>query len=242
MKKLIALLIIFLFPLFIYGTDYYNVGTQINMVQDADGVGDATNATGYYETSTSIIYTFKATWVDSTDDLHSKPMFIADCNDVDAYCSAYVSAASNVNIIYHFSYDNRNTWTTTTPLDLDALSSSVVGDTLGVEETIDDADGFHTGVWLVVEFTDGGTTLNDGEVCIWQASFQKDDEFTKSSGDYKRIDRNQTCAGDRKNVIRLRPDGMHSMLYPMSIKCQRNQSQKAGMARPTKLLSSCLSG
>ena len=64
--------------------DRYNQGTTIDLV--IKQLADYSDATAFYEQPTSITYAFKATWVDSSDQLHSKPMFIGSCNDVDGYC------------------------------------------------------------------------------------------------------------------------------------------------------------
>ena len=177
MKRFLFLVVILLVSLSVtgYSADLFNQGTIVNLATESDGdLSTYSNVSGYYETETSVTYLFKATWVDSSDHYHSKPFFIGDCNNADAYVRAIVSAASDVNPIYHFSYDNRNTWTVVTPATLDALSSTAVGDTLGMEAGTNDLTGFHTGVWMVVELADGSTALNDGEVCTWVATFTKD--------------------------------------------------------------------
>ena len=191
MKKLIVFIILLgvllISILYAASTDVRYASTKVDMFLFPSKVAALDNATGYHETATTITYLFKATWADSTDQYHSRAMLIADCNDVDAYTTAIVSAASDVNIVYHFSYDNRNTWTSTTPAGYDALSNTAVTDTIGIEEAIDDADGFHMGIWLVVEMADGSTALNDDEVCTWIGTFQKDNVNTLSNGNFKAI-------------------------------------------------------
>ena len=169
----------------LYGGDLFNQGTRIDLTTKALSGYD--NASAYYETASTVTYIFKATWADSSDHYHSKPFFIGDCNDADAYVSAIVSAASDVNPIYHFSYDNCNTWVAITPADLDALSSTAVVDTMGHEAGVNEISGFHRGMWLVVELADGSTALEDDEICIWTASFKKDADNLLPNGDYKRI-------------------------------------------------------
>lgn len=184
MKKFFWIFIILLLSVAVSvfaGTDRFNQGKTVNLKQSPGAIADNDNVCGYYETATTVTYVFKATWIDSSDHLHSKPFFIADMNAVDGYCRAITNAASDVNPVYHFSYDNKNTWTTTTPHTLDALSSTAVGDTIGIELAVNDITGFHTGVWMVVEFQDGSTALNDDEYCIWTAVFTKDGTYLQGS-------------------------------------------------------------
>jgi len=170
----VIFLMSFLFVLPAYGDDLFNVGTVIDFSTNDEDIDDYDNVMGYYETATTITYIYKATWVDSSDHLHSKPFLIAGCNDNDAYLRAIVSAASDVNPIFHYSYDNRNTWVSETPADLDALSSTAVGDTLGCVETADTPATFHSGIWMVIELSDGSTALEDDEYCTVVISLRKD--------------------------------------------------------------------
>lgn len=174
--KLILMLAVFsmLFALPASGADIFNRGTIIDFAASGADIDDYDNVMGYYETATTITYIYKATWIDSSNHLHSKPFLIAGCNDNDAYLRAIVSAASDVNPIFHYSYDNRNTWVTETPADLDALSSTAVGDTLGMVDLADTPATFHSGVWMVIELTDGSTALNDDEYCTVVISLRKD--------------------------------------------------------------------
>lgn len=186
MKKFLVLFFILAFASLIYAanTDVYNVGTKINLnTEPQTTLTNAANACASYETATSITYIFKSTvTTDSSNQRHSLPFFIADCNDVDAYCRAIVSAASDVNVYYHFSYDDRKTWYQVTPATLDATSNTAKGDTLGIEAGVNDAAGLHTGLWLIVEIDGGGTTCNLGEVVTWTAEFTKDAYFTNQAG------------------------------------------------------------
>jgi len=158
-------------------TDNYNRGTIVDLSR-VSTLSAYANAVGYYEKADQVQYTVKFTVTDdSSDQQHSKPFFIGDCNAVDGYVTAIVSAASNANIIYHFSYDNCNTWTIVTPATLDALSSTAVVDTVGIEATVNDLTGFHTGTWMVVEVEGGGTTFNEDETVILNFSFTKDGTY-----------------------------------------------------------------
>jgi len=191
-KKIFIIAFLLLFSVYGYGADaeLYNQGEIINLnVRPVSEIANYANVTAFYETASQVTYYFKATFVDSSDQYHSKPMFIADCNDVDGYCRGIVSAASDCNIIYHFSYDDRNTWTTVTPATFDALSNTAVGDTIGINAAANDVAGFHNGMWLVVEFDAGSTALNDDEVVTWVCTLKKDGNYINSSGDYKSIAR-----------------------------------------------------
>lgn len=154
--------------------DVFNRGQVVDLTTDNADIDDYDNCVAYYETATTLTYIFKATWVDSSNHLHSKPFFIGGCNDNDAYVRAVVNAASDVNVVYHYSYDNRQTWVSETPADLDATSNTAKGDTIGIVDLVDSPETFHSGVWMIVEFQDGSTNLNDDEYCTWVASFRKD--------------------------------------------------------------------
>ena len=173
----IALLLCFAIPGF--SGDIYNQGTIIDLNQN--DIADYDNVSGYMDQGDYVTYVFKTTWIDSSNARHSKPFYIGEVNAVDAYCRAIMSAASDCNVIYHFSYDNRNTWTAVTPATFDALSNSAVGDTIGIEAGTNDLVGFHTGIWLVVEAVAGSTALNDGEVFTWVATFTKDGTFVNGA-------------------------------------------------------------
>jgi len=169
----VLMLLVFAIPAFA-NVDVYNVGTVIDLKRQT--LSSYANACAVYETADQVTYVFKATWVDSSDQLHSKPFYIGDLNANDAYVTVITNAASDVNPIYHFSYDNCNTWVTTTPAGLDATSNTAKLDTIGIEVGVDDAK-FHVGVWLVIEFADGSTALNDAEYCTMVISFKKDGTY-----------------------------------------------------------------
>ena len=165
------------FGLYAANTDNYNRGTVVDLNR-VNTLSAYANAVGYYEKGDQVQYTVKFTVTDdSSDQQHSKPFFIGDCNAVDGYVSGITSAASNINVYYHFSYDNCNTWTTVTPANFDALSSTAVVDTVGVEAGTNDLTGFHTGTWLVVEVEGGGTEANEDETVIFNFSFTKDGTY-----------------------------------------------------------------
>jgi hypothetical protein len=175
MKKILLTLVVvaLVFVGQAFSADIFNQGTTRDLRSTTLSSYD--NVCGYYEHGDQVTYVFKTTWVDSSNARHSKPFYIGDLNYNDAYVRAIMSAASDCNTIYHFSYDNRNTWVTETPASLDALSSTAAGDTLGVTTGgANDVTGFHSGVWMVIEAKAGSTALNDDEVYTWVGSFQRD--------------------------------------------------------------------
>jgi len=133
------------------------------------------------ETFSTVVVKYTFTFADSSDKYHSKPIFIADCNDADAYVSAVQSATGDANVIYHFSQTDNiqsetGVWTTSTPADLDATSSTAKFDTLGIEEGANVIE-FHSARWLVIEVLGGSTTNADGNVFTMYLVFTKDHYF-----------------------------------------------------------------
>jgi hypothetical protein len=176
MKKFIfsLILVALIVTLSFANVDRYNQGTVIDL--RAKNVSDYDNCIGIFETEDQVVIVIKVTWADSSDQLHSKPIYIGDCNYADGYTNTITSAASDVNPIYHFSYDNKSTWAITTPATLDAVSSTAVGDTIGIEAGVNDGK-YHTSNWLVVEFADGSTALNDDEYIIMVIALTKDQVY-----------------------------------------------------------------
>lgn len=85
---------------------------------------------------------------DSTGSQHSYPIYIGDCNDNDAYGYAVTNAASDVNVLIHFSNDLTK-WIAVTLASLDAVSTTVKQDTLGISDT--NANRFHEFAYMVIE-------------------------------------------------------------------------------------------
>ncbi len=185
MKKFVVILMVLLVStLFAANTDNYNRGTVVDLRSVAT-LSSYANAVAYYETADQVQITVKFTITnDSSDQQHSKPFYIGDCNAVDGYVSGITSAASDVNVIYHFSYDNCNTWTTVTPATFDALSNSAVVDTVGIQATVNSITGFHTGTWMVVEIEGGSTAAEEGETVKLGFSFTKDGTYEAGSKPY----------------------------------------------------------
>lgn len=149
------------------------------------------------ESFSQVVVTYTFTFVDSSDKYHSVPIFIGDCNDVNAYVSAIQSASGDANVIYHFSsVDDVNEetaiWHSTTPAGLDAFSSTAVFDTLGHEAGSDDIK-FHSARWLIVEILGGGTGNADDNVVTFIVSLTKDKYFIEN-GQPVRVSRAATHA------------------------------------------------
>ena len=180
MRKILFILMVIMLSssiVFAANTDNYNRGDIVDLSR-VKTLSAYAFACGYYEKGDQVQYTFKATCSDdSSDQQHSKPFFVGDLNAVDGYVSGITSAAANVNVFYHFSYDNCNTWTMVTPHNFDALSNSAVVDTVGIEATVNDITGFHTATWMVIEIEGGGTTWNEDETVILNFTFTKDGTY-----------------------------------------------------------------
>ena len=137
------------------------------------------------ESFSAVVVTFEFTFADSSDKYHTVPIFIADCNDNDAYASAIQSAAGDANVVIHLSAcddiaNETATWTTSTPNGLDAVSNSAKFDTLGHEAGAD-VIGFHQARWLIVEVLGGGTSNADGNVLTLIINFTKDHYFINNA-------------------------------------------------------------
>lgn len=137
------------------------------------------------ESFSAVVVTFEFTFADSSDKYHTVPIFIADCNDVDAYVSAVQSAAGDANVVYHFSgvddvQSETAIWFTSTPGDLDALSNTAKHDTIGCEAGANVIQ-FHSARWLVIEILGGGTSNADGNVVTFFVNFTKDHYFINNA-------------------------------------------------------------
>ena len=181
MKKMIFLLVVlsmvFIGPGPVQSADHYNQGVITP-----------------YDSYTSVVYVWKMTVPaagDSIGSWHSQPMWIGDCNDVDGYCYAVgegTAGTEDINLIYHFSYDNRTTWfTAVTPHNYDALGSTAVHDTMGIESTAN-VGAFHNGRWLVVEY-DGQATNESNRLFTYVVTMTKDATITDNAGGYVKLGR-----------------------------------------------------
>ena len=164
MKKLIFIaLALILFSGLSYGAsaDIYNNGRIVN--GDRQGTPSSGDFVAYFESPTHLTYFWQFTFVDSSDNYHSRPLYIGDCNREDGYFSAIQSTTGDANIILHYSNDDRTKWVAITPTDLDAVSSTMVADTLGQLDGANDLT-FHSARWLVVECASGSSTNADDNV------------------------------------------------------------------------------
>lgn len=167
MKKLLfSFVILLLFVGMGSAGDIFNNGTIYN----GNNLSQSIPATGdivvYFEDYSHVTYLWRFTWVDSSDNAHSRPLYVGNCNVSDAHVYVKQSATGDANIFWHHSADHRNTWQVgTTPADLDACSNTAKTDTLGIEETADDII-FHSSRWLIVEAASGSSTNQDGNIII----------------------------------------------------------------------------
>lgn len=170
------------------GADLFNLGTVYR--GNSTDVPSTGNVVAYWEDYSHVTYLFRYTWVDSSDNLHSKPLYIGNCNVSDGTISAIQSTTGDANIILHYSGDNRNTWQAITPLDLDQVSGTVKNDTLGYNEKSDDL-AFHNARWLVIEAASGTNANQDGNILTVIVKLKKETPtaLVPSTGDYVRLGR-----------------------------------------------------
>ena len=164
MKKLVFMaltLILFNGLTFAASADIYNNGRIVN--GDRQGTPASGDFVAFFEDPTTVTYFWQFTFVDSSDNYHSRPLYIGDCNTSDGYISAIQSTTGDANIVLHYSNDDRTKWIAVTPADLDAVSSTMKGDTLGYNEGGNDLV-FHSSRWLVVEAASGSSTNADDNV------------------------------------------------------------------------------
>lgn len=119
--------------------------------------------------------TFPAT-TDSTDSQHTYPIFIGNINDNDGYVKVIANAASDYNVIFHFSND-LTTWQAITASSIDAISNTAEYDTLGSATLY----GFHKYSWMVIE-GDGQAGVNITDILYLEAHFLADVKQPTASG------------------------------------------------------------
>ena len=185
MKKLIFIalaLILFSGIGFAASADIFNNGTIVN--GDRQGTPSSGDFVCYFETATHVTYFWQFTFVDSSDNYHSRPLYIGHANKEDGYISFIQSTTGDANPILHYSNDDRTKWVDVTPADLNAVSSTMIADTLGANGGNDLA--FHAARWLVVECASGGATNQDDNVMYVTVRLRKttptamyNDQFVK---------------------------------------------------------------
>ncbi len=164
MKKLVVIaltLILFSGLSFAASADIHNNGTIVN--GDRQGTPASGDFVCTFESPTHVTYFWQFTFVDSSDNYHSRPLYIGDANADDGYFSAIQSATGDANIVLHYSNDDRTKWVAITPTDLDAVSTTMVADTLGRLDGANDLT-FHQARWLVVECASGSSTNQDDNI------------------------------------------------------------------------------
>ena len=104
MKKLIALILIFGLVQIISpaSADIFNNGKVVN--GNISGEPASGDYIAYYEDYSHITYVWQFTFIDSSDNYHSKPMYIGNANTVDGYMSAIQTATGDANIFYHYTF------------------------------------------------------------------------------------------------------------------------------------------
>jgi len=132
------------------------------------------------ETGGGVIFQYNVTLgADSTGSQHSIPIYIGDMNDNDAWVCGVTNAVSDINVVWHYSYNLRN-WVSIATVSLDAVSNTAKYDTLGAGTT--DDLGFHRANWLVVE-CDGQAGANQTDILYLTINFKKDVMAYTSSGE-----------------------------------------------------------
>ena len=188
MNKLIVLLIVLGLATIGFGAsaDLFNVGTVVNgNIYGEPASGDYI---AYYEDYAHITYVFQFTFVDSSDNYHSKPIYIGNANSVDGYVHAIQSTTGDANIYFHYSNDDRTLWEAgNVDHTLDAVSGTAKNDTLGYTEGADDLE-FHSARWMVIECASGSSTNADDNVMTVTIKLNKNVPCpVKPNGDFVRL-------------------------------------------------------
>lgn len=164
--KTFLLVAVLALALNVQAADFYNKGT-VTMIESETQV------------TYKWVFEFDDFTTDSTDNIHSPALFIADCNDVDGvWFSKGENAAIDVDFFLHYSADNSNWVVGTTDADInDAAGTTASQDTVGQAENAN-ALYFHQGHLLVIE-ADGQNTndLENGYDITVIVSFTKDGTY-----------------------------------------------------------------
>jgi len=114
--------------------------------------------------------------IDSAGSQHTDPIFIGNVNDADAHFKVITNAASDINVILHFSND-LDTWKATAAATIDAISNTAEYDTLGGRVLVD----FHRYSWMVIE-SDGQAAATSDDILYLEGHFQADVKYPGPAG------------------------------------------------------------
>ena len=188
MKKLLfSFVLLFMLIGFVSPADVYNTGKIYPYPNNIPATG---NVVAYWEDYSHITYMWRFTWIDSSNNAHSKPLYIGNCNVSDGTMTAVQSITGDADLFFHYAGDNRNSWEVgTTDNDIQTVSNSVKADTVGIAETIDQIL-FHTARWVVIEAASGSSSNQDGAIITVILKFKKETPTAvNSSGAYVRMAR-----------------------------------------------------
>lgn len=136
----------------------------------AAGTTDIYNQSATYKYDIGYVkYNGTVTFTDSAANYHTKPIKIGNANLVDGMITTNITtgytAASDIQVKFHFSNDLTNWFTQTLDagMDLDAVQNKA--DTLGVYNGTDGLY-FHGFNWMIIEF-DGQTANPTSSVITW---------------------------------------------------------------------------
>lgn len=171
MKKISLIIIVLLLSMVysVIAADVHNRPPTYTTEGSRPSTGDAVL---YLEDELHIVYIWRFTYIDSTDAVHSPPLFMGGANIQNGRITAKQSATGDANIIMHYAADDRNTWEIITPASLDATSSTLKSDTLGHNAGSDDLI-FHAARWMIVESVGGSSTNQDGNIMTIVISLPK---------------------------------------------------------------------
>lgn len=170
---LFTALLLAVLPAYLMAADNFN--------QSVSGVAAAGRSTyGFCLESFDEVYLgyYPSAVTDSAGSWHTKPLYIGNMNDNSAYVYTITNAASDYNIIFHYSND-KNKWVSITATGLDLVTNTGRYDTLGVG----DQTQFKRFQYLIIEL-DGQTAANPADVCYLYINFQKDALFVDSGGQF----------------------------------------------------------
>ena len=139
------------------------------------------------EGATYVTYKVTGTMTDQTGNYYSKGLFIGDLNDQDGYIQVKLSDESgteDVNVFLEYSFDGV-TWTAgTTDSNLDQVGATVVNDTLGIANGVDQIL-FHNSNLLRVKLD--GQTGNPATTFTVYVTLKKDPVYDRRPDNVARV-------------------------------------------------------